>query len=317
MKMKVTAGPSAAIRLNSAEISQAGRILLGSLTIVLVMFMTAYAAKAVIDDDLLGVSFPEAEKGWVCGRYGSMYHSTDGGKTWSAQATYTDATLASVFFVDPKNGWAAGDGSTIIHTMDGGKTWTQQKSPVSDSYLMDVFFVSTTKGWIVTERSRILHTDNGGKTWTIQFSDLDIFLKALSFSDPLNGWAVGEYGFIYHTSDGGAHWEKQAGEYNADITTGQIIGGHYLFGVTAVDSKRAWAVGIDGYVVKTLNGGKTWEVVPTGSGTIAFTSISNNGPGKMLAIARKEEGIIVSTDEGQTWTKPPLQPSIGYGWVYR
>ncbi|NNK00238.1 MAG: hypothetical protein HKP58_07470 [Desulfatitalea sp.] len=278
--------------------------------------MSALAAKNVIDEDLLGVSFPVAQKGWVCGRYGVMYHSADAGMTWVSQKTGTRATLASVFFVDPKNGWAVGDASTILHTTNGGKTWTRQKSPVPNFYLMDVFFVSPTKGWIVTEKTHIFFTDNGGETWTVQFKDQDFILKSLSFSGPLNGWAVGEYGYIYHTADGGNLWQWQAGEFGENMETGEIKAGNYLFGVAAVDAQRAWAVGIDGHVIKTLNGGQTWEVVPAMDSKTALTSVATDRSGKVVAIANKA-GVVVSTDEGISWEKPAFQPPIGYRWFYR
>ncbi|MBT8342088.1 MAG: hypothetical protein HKP58_08680 [Desulfatitalea sp.] len=316
IKAKVHAAPSAKARLSAALGHLLGRLLMCSAILVLMMSLSAQAAKPTLGDDLLGASFPEAMKGWVSGRYGVMYHSADGGMTWAAQATGTRATLASVFFVDSESGWAVGDASTILHTTDGGKTWTRQKSPVSNFYLMDVFFVSPAKGWIVTERTHILFTENGGESWTIQFSDQDFILKSVSFSDALNGWAVGEYGYIYHTADGGAHWQWQAGEFGEDMETGEIKGGNYLFGVAAVDAKRAWAVGIDGHATRTLDGGMTWEVVPTGSGKVALTSVSTDRSGTVVAIAQKE-GILLSTDEGKSWTKPAFEPPLGYKWLYR
>ncbi|MBT8342633.1 MAG: hypothetical protein HKP58_14110 [Desulfatitalea sp.] len=316
MKKNGHSAPGLEKRLSTALTPLFWKRLLCSAVFVLVMSMSAPGAADRIDEDLLGVSFPEAQKGWVCGRYGAIYHSADGGQTWRAQDTGTRATLTSVFFVDLQNGWAVGDASTIIHSADGGTTWTQQKSPVANFYLMDVFFVSPEKGWIVTERTHIFHTDDGGKTWKVQFSDQDFILKSVSFSDALNGWAVGEYGFAYHTVDGGGNWQWQAGEFGEDMETGDIKGGNYLFSVTAVDVVKAWAVGIDGHVVTTRDGGETWQVVVPGIGKVALTSVTTDRSGKVVAIATKE-ALLVSTDEGQTWTKPSFQPPLGYRWLYR
>ena len=161
-------------------------------------------------EDLLSVTFPTENDGWTCGRWGTVLHTADGGKSWVRQKTGTEYTLSSIFFVDSKNGWAVGNEGTIIHTPDGGKTWEKQKSPVS-FFLMKVYFETPLKGWIVTEQTHILHTNDGGKTWTIKFKDEDFILKSISFCDTLHGWVVGEYGYIYHTADGGVSWKKQAG----------------------------------------------------------------------------------------------------------
>ena len=60
-------------------------------------------------DDLFSVSFPTEKEGWACGRWGTILHTADGGKTWIRQNSGTDFTLSSIYFVDSKNGWAVGE----------------------------------------------------------------------------------------------------------------------------------------------------------------------------------------------------------------
>ncbi|MBT8342102.1 MAG: hypothetical protein HKP58_14405 [Desulfatitalea sp.] len=287
---------------------------LGSVALLLVLPMGANANTAIFDD-LFGVSFPSAESGWICGRWGVMYHTADGGKTWAPQDTGTDVTLLNAFFVDPQKGWAVGDTGTILHTANGGKTWKKQECPVPSFYLMDVFFISSTTGWIVTERTHILYTDNGGETWQIQFHDQDYILKSVSFSDPLNGWAVGEYGYTYHTRDGGVHWTHEAGYFRQNWETGDIEAGNYLFSVIAEDAEKAWAAGIDGYVTRTLDGGQTWGKVDTGAPRTQLFSVVSDRSGAIV-IAGKET-VLVSMDNGNTWTPPAFEPPNKYGWIYR
>jgi photosystem II stability/assembly factor-like uncharacterized protein len=266
-----------------------------------------------LHDDLFSVTFPTENDGWTCGRWGSVLHTADGGKTWTRQDTGTDYTLSSIHFVDPKNGWAVGDEGIIIHTKDGGKTWSKQKSPVS-YFLMGVHFANTQKGWIVTERTTILHTKDGGKTWAKQFSDLDYILKGVYFCDDKNGWAVGEYGFIYHTDDGGVTWKKQAGEFGISEETGELVAGNYLFGVFAANPQTVWAVGIDGYVTRTSDGGKTWSKVNVPVPKVHLFSVVSNKAG-VIVIAG--DGIVIwSRDGGATWKNPEFKPSVRYAWIY-
>ena len=264
-------------------------------------------------EDLFSVSFPTAQEGWVSGRYGTVLHTTDGGKTWAHQDSGTDFTLLSIYFVDLRRGWAVGDEGAIIHTADGGKTWEKQKSPVP-FYLTDVYFMDPLKGWIVTGRTHILFTDDGGKQWRVQFSDEDYILKAVSFADRLHGWAVGEYGYIYHTRDGGVTWEKQAGYFDISGETGDIVGGTFLFDVVAVDPQTAWAVGIDGYVIRTVDGGNTWQEVQTGAPKKQLFSVETDK--KSRIVIGGSGALLSSFDKGQSWHRPRLEPPINYGWIY-
>lgn len=286
--------------------------------LVIVVFINCFipsvlSAQQKLSEDLFSVSFPNEHKGWACGRWGTVLHTTDGGKVWMLQNSGTDYTLSSIYFVDPQNGWAVGEEGIIIHTKDGGKIWDKQKSPVP-FFLMDVYFETPLKGWIVTERTHILFTNDGGKSWRLQFSDEDYILKAISFGDPLHGWTVGEYGYIYHTRDGGITWEKQAGYFDISETNGEVVSGTFLFDVVAIDSQTVWAVGIDGYAIRTGDGGKTWQEVQTGAPRTQLFCVATDGADRILIGGNCI--FLSSEDKGHTWKIPKFKPPITYGWIY-
>ncbi len=288
------------------------------LSFFLVSEITHAQQKRVIKQDLFSASFPTEQHGWACGRWGTVLHTDDGGQSWVRQDSSTDYTLSSISFTDPQNGWAVGDGGTIIHTGDGGKSWVLQKCPV-DTFLMGVCFVNDQKGWAVTEWTTILYTEDGGKNWQVQYKGDDYILKSVSFCDPLNGWAVGEYGFTYHTSDGGRTWEHQAGSYEFSEDAFEILGENSLFNVSAIDPKRAWAVGIDGHIGRTLDGGETWEKVES-------DFKSDIKPTQLFGICKdSQEGTIIiggksilltSSDGGKSFSVPKIEPPVKYGWIY-
>ena len=182
---------------------------------------------------------------------------------------------------------------------------------------MDVCFVTPLKGWIVTEQTHILVTENGGKHWKIQFSDRDFILKAVSFADDNNGWASGEYGYIYHTYNGGKTWVQQAGYFDLSDETGNLVGEPYLYDITAVDSRTAWAVGIDGRVITTTNGGKHWIPVnielPDADRALYYcvTTADNN------EIFIGGDGVVLAFDtDGAVSRKQVFDPPAAHGWIY-
>lgn len=264
-------------------------------------------------DDLFSVSFPSTQEGWACGRWGTILHTSDGGKTWQPQESATDYTLSAIYFIDTRQGWAVGDQGAILHSADGGVHWVKQKSPVP-FFLMDVYFASPLRGWIVTEQTHILATCDGGATWTIQFSDEDYILKALSFCSPSDGWAVGEYGYIYHTADGGDTWVKQAGYFGFSESTGDVEGDPFLFDVVAVDPQQAWAVGIDSTLIRTVDGGASWHRVDA---SIEKTQLFYLAADTKGTIITGGNGLFLqSINRGHTWTPSAFDPPITYGWLY-
>ena len=311
------------------------RILLLYLIVSTLFNMSDALGNQALLDDLFDVSFPTESEGWACGRWGTVLHTSDGGKTWYRQETNTDKTLASIYFIDTRNGWCVGNSGTIIRTKDGGENWYRQKAPLVtfegtsgwfgeggtckieneplQTFLMGVHFASKELGWIVTERMLILNTTDGGEEWTVQFCGQDFIFQDVSFCDDKNGWAVGEYGFIYHTADGGKKWDKQAGMLDFSEETGDIIGGNYLFGVKAVSHSTAWAGGIDGYIVKTKDAGATWKQVKGLPKTHLF-GITVDKKDNVVICGRST--LLISSDGGKRFLIADTKPPVTYGWLF-
>jgi photosystem II stability/assembly factor-like uncharacterized protein len=289
--------------------------------VLLMLFFLFYLAPGILDAqpkklyyDLFSVSFPTKNEGWACGRWGTILHSLDGGKTWAPQQSGTDYTLSSISFRDSKNGWVVGDGGTILHTKDGGKSWVKQKSPVP-YFLMGVHFANSQKGWIVGERTTILYTEDGGQTWQVQFKDKDFILKSVSFCDERNGWAAGEFGYIYHTENGGITWRQQAGKFRFSEETGEMEGENFLFDVIAITPKTAWVVGIDGYIAKTVDGGTTWQKVTNGIPKAHLFGVTSDRQGTIIIACKGF--LLTNSGVGKTFRHARVEPRITYGWIYR
>jgi photosystem II stability/assembly factor-like uncharacterized protein len=112
--------------------------------------------------------FPDENHGWIVGYrrempeleqydFGLVYHTSDGGKSWSKQLEWPDILLRSVRFADARRGWAVGnnvkDGtSTVLATENGGKDWFAQ-TVVYGEELLAVFELDGFV-WAVGDRVR-------------------------------------------------------------------------------------------------------------------------------------------------------------------
>lgn len=176
----------------------------------------------VDEPQLFAIHFCDANNGYAVGDAGSIFHTTDGGATWTEQSSGTLAHLRGVYATSPDTAWVVGQEMLLLRTTNGGTTWdsVHTGSPYSFSKIQ---FVDGETGYIAggnISNGMILHTSDGGQTWNPQNTGNAKFLYSLYFTDPDTGYAVGYDGTIIHTTTGGmgiAEYEKD------DVTTERIF----------------------------------------------------------------------------------------------
>jgi len=193
--------------------------------------------------------------------------------------------------------------------------------------LNDVYFVDALNGWAVGNLSTILHTTDGGSTWVQQDAPLEATLQAVHFSDLNNGVAVGginceaakdllgwnyvvydpnyAFGIILKTSDGGKTWELITNVSTTKPSAGEAHFYGWLFDVSFSDVLTGWAVGESGMILKTIDGGISWQQLNTGTNRITSEWLysahfidANRG-----WVGSENRGLIHTSDGGETWVK--------------
>lgn len=74
----------------------------------------------VADGEFADIAFADARNGWAAGRQGLVVATTDGGKTWTTQATKTRRDLWRIHAADSKTVWIEGESGTVLATGNGG-----------------------------------------------------------------------------------------------------------------------------------------------------------------------------------------------------
>src|SRR4029078_12023031 len=75
---------------------------------------------------LLSAAFLDANTATLVGIGGTILCTNDGGVTWIAQDSGTNAYLSVISFTDLNTGTVVGSNGTILRTTDGGATWSSQ-----------------------------------------------------------------------------------------------------------------------------------------------------------------------------------------------
>ncbi len=65
--------------------------------------------------------------GWAGGSYGILYKTENGGRTWRAQNSLSNAYIANILALNDSVAWLCGAGGKLLHTTNGGDTITAIK----------------------------------------------------------------------------------------------------------------------------------------------------------------------------------------------
>jgi len=147
---------------------------------------------------------------WIAtggGAEARVFHSGDGGKSWTvastpARAGNASSGLFSVAFRDARHGIAVGGDyrqptkalDNVVLTSDGGSTWTASPGPVPAGYMSAVTFVPGTSGEAVAVGlAGTAISTNDGRSW--RMVDTTAY-NSVAFSARDAGWTVGPGGRI-------------------------------------------------------------------------------------------------------------------------
>jgi len=161
-----------------------------------------------------GVYFTDNQNGTVVGQLKSgtdiIYHTTNGGQTWTIRTGVVNKALRAVAFGNALKGAAVGDGLKIVYTSNGGSTWSASSvsgvpGSLASSNLRDIAYLDSSTAVAVGNKI-VLRSNDGGASWTFVDSAAEQ-LNRVSFrriGANLVGCAVGNKSLLSTTN--GASW---------------------------------------------------------------------------------------------------------------
>lgn len=229
------------------------------------------------------VFFTDAIHGWAAGN--GFFHSTDGGQTWIQDNDF--GTIYDLFFLDTNHGWASGNGSVTYYTTDGGLHWNAVGAP-GGSTIGSIWFNDQLNGWAVNLDGLIFHSTDGGSSWTLQTTVHGTNMQMIQFFDLQEGWVIGGDDF-FHTTNGGQTWAQS-----------QVPSGTWAYGGRFFDRLNGVAVGEYGSIVRTNDGGQTWQTVARQGSSQRLWDVEYADSNTVFMAG--DNGVISrSTDGGASW----------------
>jgi photosystem II stability/assembly factor-like uncharacterized protein len=256
------------------------------------------------DATLHDVMFIDRDFGWAVGEHGAIWHTIDGGKQWFRQQSPVDAKLGGVWFASRELGWAVGGKSlpylhtsrgVVLRTIDGGQTWKEEMSFLPALERVKFFDNDNGVAWgrgSGGEPLGVFVTDDSGRNWrSMAVAPLGCWWNG-DFINERVGIVVGSAGQVSRIASG----ESKP----LSIETG----GREIRDVKLSLDATGWAVGDDGLILQTRDGGNSWDNVeilpPEVNEVVDWRSVAIRD--KQIWIAGSPGSVVLSsTDRGETW----------------
>jgi len=236
---------------------------------------------------------------------------------------------------DQSDAIAVGAAGEILQSGDAGRTW-QQASPLPTRLSLLGVAMAAGHSIAVGQMGTVLLRDGGG-AWAQATSGVHERLFAVALNAHGVAAAVGGFGTILRSTDAGHSWAQVAPDWSSYAADGQqphlydvvvddngvitAVGefglilrspdGHNwqtlhkgdasLFAIDLRADGGGYAVGQNGTVLHTIDGGTTWQAQHSGTGAILL-GVRSTSSGYVMATGMHD--MLISNDTGTTWSHP-------------
>ena len=250
-----------------------------------------FAMEVPVSSNLNSVCILSENSGWIVGDNGTMLYKVE--EKWLEYPKISDADLYAVVFNNKSDGWVVGQGGTILHY--DGRKWEKVVSPTEET-LYSVSFINPARGIAVGNRNTILLFENG--YWS------------KGGKGPMgNLYAVSSKGDVSMIGGGleNRSVPLMSIHNNAVNTISKSLDPGYVFikGLTVIDRKNVWAVGMPGSIFHF--DGYNWEKIEPFKRIPSLNSVYF--PNELEGIAVGYDGTILKFDENR-WQRENVPTEV-------
>jgi photosystem II stability/assembly factor-like uncharacterized protein len=223
------------------------------------------------------------------GSAGALMTTDDAGGSWVTRSWPRPGTAVSHLAVDPLDSawiWAS-ESSDVYRTSDAGQTWS--------SSLINLPSI----GRLHTPNSGVVYvgyscgarvSQDGGDTWSAMTAPGTSCLNAIVAS-PVSP------GTVYNVTGNNPVGTYRSLDYGASWTMMSTFSSNYLLVADSADANVVYAVGYDGILHKTVDGGVTWTAMR--STQVKHVAVAPSDAN--IVYASDSGSLLMSTDAGNTW----------------
>jgi photosystem II stability/assembly factor-like uncharacterized protein len=239
----------------------------------------------IVNDEDLGLVLDVTKVGAgrlvAVGERGKIAISDDAGKTWLIRPTPIDVTLTSVATVEMARIVAVGHEGTILESSDEGQSWRLIETKKSAGPYLRIRTFPGGRTFVLGARGVLL--ENFGRHWRRRLlstsEGFDAHLFDIAETSDRNYVIAAEAGTLYLGGFRNSSWKQVSSPYRGS-----------LFGVVAVKHGNLFAYGMRGTVLKSRDGGMTWNVeIAPNDDSLFGAAIKGN-----TAVFGGQDGVVLA-----------------------
>jgi photosystem II stability/assembly factor-like uncharacterized protein len=262
--------------------------------------------------------FLDPNRGWLIAD-DRILQTADGGMSWDdirpserILPECSDNHLA-IRFLTPEVGWVAGVASRessceyvsyVLRTLNGGRSWQRIifDRGTRHEFLYELYFQDERRGFAVG-LTTIYATEDGGESWVSRSSFPDGHKSprdwpTIHFVDNTYGWVVAN-GQLMITRDEGRTW----------VLDEQLKHIGYIRGSLLISRSTGFVSG-DNFLLRTTDGGITWQVVGTGGVVFRMCFVDERTGWTIDSDLKASFHVKKTEDGGASWRTIYRRPYI-------
>ncbi|KXK55629.1 MAG: serine/threonine protein kinase with PASTA sensor(s), partial [Chlorobi bacterium OLB5] len=240
------------------------------------------------------VKFKNNMTGFVTGNGNNIFRTTNSGINWSS-SFINSGVISGIHFTQNGTAFAFGSPGMVYKSTNTGNTWEQLPANGLFSQVKGTSITGDDNIWVAAESSLVYRSTNLGGNWNLLYREYltKENLNSVFFIDQFKGFACGERGILLKSTNSGINWSISNLGQNYSLKkikfinnlTGFIAGGDVI---------------PNGVIIRTTDGGSSWQTVYNDSSSLSSINFINNNTGWA---AGTYGYYLKTTNSGSNWVR--------------